>query len=130
MSFLFTSHLLCESVDHFFLFFSKFSCLLSKLFAAVFEFLNAALHLVLLLFGHECFTHSISDGALVKSLVSLNSHADFVSNTHQQESTFGTVDSDLTDELIKALGIKLFTDGANTSLSGLSLSESLIKFLL
>lgn len=61
VGFLFTSHLSSKSVDNFFLFFSKFSGLVSKLFTAVFEFLDATLHFVLLLLGHQGFTHTISN---------------------------------------------------------------------
>ena len=122
MGLLFTLQLSSESVDDLILFFSKFSCLLGKLFTAVLKFLNAALHFVFLLLSHQGFAHTVSDGALVKSLVSLNSHADFISNTDQQESTLSAVNSDLTDQLIEALGVQLFTDRADTSLSGLSVA--------
>ena len=120
MGFLLTLEFSSESVDHFILFFSKFSCLGGKFFTAVLELLNAALHFVLLLLSHQGLTHSIGDGGLVKGLVSLDGHADFISDTNEEESTLSAVDSDLTNELIKALGVQLFTNGADTSLSGLS----------
>lgn len=50
----------------------------------------------------------------------MNSHLDLVADSNEEETTFGAVNSDLSDELVEALGEKLLSDGADASLPGLS----------
>lgn len=56
--------------------------------------------------------------------------SDLISDSDKEKASFGTVNGDLSDQFIKALWVQLFSDGANASLPGLSLLQSLIEFLL
>jgi len=78
---------------------------------------DVRVHFVLDMLSTQSLAHTIGDRAFVKSLVSLNGHFDLITDTHQQEATFSTVDSNLSDELIEALGEKFFTEWADSSLS-------------
>ena len=98
--------------------------------ASLLQVNNVLLHLILALLSHQSLSHTVGDGALVKSLVGLDGHLNLVTNTHQQETTLSTVDRDLSDKLIEALGEKFFTEWANTGLSGLSFLNGGIKLIL
>ena len=69
----------------------------------------------------------VSTLPLVESLIGCDSHHDLVTNTKEEQSALGQVESDLTDDLIEALGEELLTDGADATLSGLTLHKLLIK---
>ena len=64
---------------------------------------------------------------LVESLVGGDSHHDLVTNTEEEQSALGQVQSNLADDLIEALGEEFLTDRANATLSGLTLHKLLIK---
>ena len=84
----------------------------------------------LLLFSDEGLAHSISDRALVKRLVGLNGHLDFVARAHQKETAFSTVDRDLTDQLVEALRVKLLAHGADTGVARALLLDLVVKLVL
>ena len=93
----------------------------------IFEFIaslsklsNVGLHFIFLLLGHKSFSHSIGNWTLIQGLVSLNSHLNFISNSDEKESSFSTVNGNLSDQLIKALRIKLLSDWTDTCISCLS----------
>ena len=60
-------------------------------------------------------------------MVGGDSHHDLVTNTEEEQSALGQVESDLTDDFIEALGEELLTDGANATLSSLTFHKLLIK---
>ena len=62
--------------------------------------------------------------------MNLDGHANFVSDSHQQKSTFGAVDSNLTDKFIETLGVELLSDRTNAGFTGLALLETLVQFFL
>lgn len=101
-----------------------------KLFAGLSELGDISLHLILFLFRHQCFSHTVRDGGLIQGLISLDSHFDFIPNTDEQEASLSTIDGDLTDQLIEALGIKLFSNGADTGFPSLPGLNFLIKLVL
>ena len=49
--------------------------------------------------------HTVGDGRLVESLVSEDSHFNFVTDAHKQETSLCAVNSYLADDLVEALGI-------------------------
>ena len=64
---------------------------------------------------------------LVKGLVGGNGHHDFITDTEEEKTSLGQVKSNLTDDLIKALGEELLTDGANATLSSLTFHKLLVE---
>ena len=100
------------------------------LFAGRFKVRDVLAHFVLALLGHECFTHTISDGALVKSLIGLDGHFDLITDTDEEETSLSTVDGDLSDKFIEALSEKLLTEGANTSFTRLCSLDGSIELIL
>ena len=68
------------------------------------QLLNVRLYCILFELGHQCLTHAESNWTLIQCLISLDCHFDFIANTHKQEATLGTVDRDLANQLIEALG--------------------------
>ena len=87
-------------------------------------------HLSFPLFRLQSLAHAVGDWGLVESLVGLHSHFDFVTDPHKKETSFGAVDGNLTNEFVESLGIKFFSDGADASLSGLSLLQFLVQLIL
>jgi len=104
--------------------------LLGLFLICLFERFDGRVHVVLALLSHKGFPHAISDRALVKGLISLDSHLDFVTNTDQKETSFGAVDGDLTDQLIEALRVEFFANRANAGLSCLALLKLLFELIL
>lgn len=64
---------------------------------------NTKLHLGSRLLSLQSFSHTIGYGRLVQCLISLDRHLDFIPNSHQKEAALGTIDSYLSDNLIKSL---------------------------
>ena len=72
-------------------------------------------------------SHCKSRGALVKSLVRSDSHFNLISDSQQQQASFGFIEANLSDDLIKTLRKQLLTHWADTALTSLSLHELLIQ---
>ena len=72
-------------------------------------------------------THTIGNTRLIECLVGQNCHFDFIPHPHEQESPLSTVDGGLADQLIEGLSVKVFTDGADTSFTGLTLLKFLVE---
>ena len=54
-------------------------------------------------------------------------HSEFIADSQQKDPAFSTVDCDLANDLIEALGVDLLPDRANTGISGLLLREAFVK---
>jgi hypothetical protein len=104
--------------------------LLRLFFVRLFKRFNRGVHVVLALLSHKSLSHAVGNGTLVEGLIGLDCHLDFIAHTNQQETAFCTIDSDLTDQFVKALGVKLLTDWADTGLTSLALLELVFKFRL
>lgn len=108
-----------------------------KFSALCLQSVDFVLHLLLLLFRLQCLPHSISNRRFIKCLVGLNCltkrakyHSNLVSDSNQEESSFGAVNGNLSDQLIEALRVELLSNGTDSCLSGLSLLQSLVQLLL
>ena len=84
------------------------------------QLMHLGIQLGQFLLGHECLTNAVRDATLVKRLVGCDGHASLVPNTEQQQTSLGTVDGDLSNQLIETLGVELFADGTNTCLTCLT----------
>ena len=104
--------------------------LLGQALAFLLQLSNLILHVVLALLSHEGLAHTISDGAFIKSLVGLNRHLYLVTDTYQQETTFGALNGDLADQLVEALSVEFLTDGAYAGLAGLACLQTLVQLIL
>ena len=60
----------------------------------------------------------------------LDGMLDFISNSHKEKASFSTVNSNLPNQLIKALSVKFLSDWANACFSCLSLLQFFIKITL
>lgn len=104
--------------------------LVLKLVIGLSQLGDIGLHFVLLLLRHQCFPHAVGDGGLIECLVGLNCHFDLVTDSNQKEAPLGTVNCDLSNKLVEALGVQLLTDWADTSLSRLSRLKFLVEIVL
>lgn len=62
-------------------------------------------------------------------MIGSDGHLDFISDSQEEDTALGFSQSNLTDNLIEALGEELFSDRADTALTGLTLHQFLIKSL-
>ena len=91
---------------------------------------DVGLHLILTLFGHQSFAHTVSNRTLIQSLISLYSHLDLVTHTDEEEAPFGAVYSNLADQLIEALSEKFFSKWTDSSLTRLTSLNCCIELVL
>ena len=110
---------LFESIDVL----SQFVVLLLKSFDAV-------MHVGLCLVSNQSFLQAVCDRAIVKLLQGALNHTLLVSDSNELVTTLNTVKSDLTNNLIEALGEKLFTDGADAVRASFLLKDLLVQALL
>ena len=109
------------------------SLLMDRLFVfscGLLEVRDVLLNVGFVLLSAQSFAHAIGNWTLIEGLVRLNCHLDLVTYTHQQETTLGTVDGNLTDQLIKALGKKFLTEWADTGLASTALLDIGIELIL
>lgn len=66
---------------------------------------------------------------LIECFVGANSHLDFVSDTHREQSSLRQVQRDLSDDLIEAVREECFAHWADPTLLGLPLHEFLVEKL-
>ena len=72
----------------------------------------------------------ISVGAIIQLLQRSLDHAGLVTHSHELVTSLDTVESDLTNNLVKALRVKLLADGANSVGSSAKLIQLLVQSLL
>ena len=94
--------------------------ILIVLLACRFKICNVLAHFILTLLCHERLAHSISNRTFVKSLIGLDGHLNFIADSNKQEAALCTVDSDLTDQFVEALGEELLTEWADSGFTGLA----------
>jgi hypothetical protein len=130
MSLLFTETLFLVTANHIFNFLLQSLVFRVKLLTCILILSDGCLHLVLATLSHEGFAHAVGNRGLVKSLVGLNGHTNFIADTHEEESALSTVNGDLANKFIEALGEKFFAGGVNSGLTGLSALKLLVKLIL
>ena len=91
------------------------------------QLLNGLFQVSLAVLSLKLLSHGKGDRALVKGLVSGDSHFDLISNSKQQQSSLWLAKCNLSDNLVKALRKQFFSDWTNSTLSGLSFHELLVK---
>ena len=91
------------------------------------QLLDGLFQVSLAVLSLKLLSHGKGDRALVKGLVSGDSHFDLISNSKQQQSSLWLAKCNLSDNLVKALRKQFFSDRTNSTLSGLSLHELLVK---
>ena len=98
-----------------------------KLFFLMVQILNSTLKISLSMFSLQLFSHSKGNWALIKCLICLYGHSDFVSYSQQKKTSFWFSKSNLSDDFIETLGEKFFSYWTDSTFSGLSLHKFLIE---
>ena len=81
----------------------------------------------LTMLGLKLFSHCKCGRVLIQCLVCGNCHFDFISNSQKKNTSFWLMKSYLSNDFIKRLAKKFFSNWANTTFSCLSFHELLIK---
>ena len=82
-----------------------------------------------LLFSH-LLPYAEGNTAVVQRLVSIDSHTNLIPNPQQKQPPLRPVHRDLPNKLVERLGVKVLTDGAQASLTGLALKVTAVEVLL
>ena len=130
MRYLFFLALLVIFFDNFFLQSFEVTYFVFKLVYVVIQLIYFFINLTSSCLCHKLVSHSVSDGTIVQVLIGCQLLSEFISYSHQQETSFGTVDCDLSDQFIKALLKQSLSYWTNTHVSCLSLLQSFVKKLL
>ena len=130
MGFSINSSLLFILSDHIFNLLIQSLDLLLLRFTLTLQLRYLIRHLRLPLLRHQRFSHPKRNRRLVQTLIRHDRLLDLVSDPDEEESSLGAVDCDLSDELVEALGVELFSDGADAGFSGLSALDSLFELFL
>ena len=93
------------------------------------ELFNSFLEVGLTVLSLELLSHGEGNRALIKSLIGSDCHLDLISDSEKKQASLWLAQSNLPDNLIKALRKELLSDWADTALSGLPLHELLIEHL-
>ena len=98
-----------------------------KLFFLMIQLCNGVLKIGFSMFSLQLFSHSKSNWALIKCLICLYGHSDFISYSQQQKTSFWFSKSNLSNNFIETLGEKFFSYWTDSTFSGLSLHKFLIE---
>ena len=74
-----------------------------QLLTIVCQFSDFLVRLGSLFFCHQSMAHTVRYRAIIEALISVKLSAKFISDTHEQEASFGAINGNLSYELIKAL---------------------------
>ena len=103
---------------------------LPQLVVLLLQRLDLVVHVSLGLVGDQCLLQTIGNGAIIELLQVSLDHSCLVTHTHQLIATLNTVQSDLANDLIEALGVEFLTNGADTLRSCAQVIELLVETML
>ena len=95
----------------------------------VLQFDNLLLESLFAMLSEQLLSHGERHCTLIKSLVGRVGLLDVVADAQEKKTTHWFVESNLTDNLIKALLEQFLADGAEASLTGLPLEQLLVEHL-
>ena len=101
-----------------------------RLTTLAFQLSDRLNHSILVTSRLQCLSHTEGDRTFIQGLVVRQKHLVLVTDTYEQETALGTVNSDLTDQFVKNLFEKIFAHLADTMLSSVLLVESVLQLLL
>ena len=61
----------------------------------------------------QLLPHRKGQGTIIQGLICVNCHIELISDSHKQNASFRGVYGDLSDNLIEALSVEFFPDGAD-----------------
>ena len=101
-----------------------------RLTTLAFQLSDRLNHSILVTSRLQCLSHTEGDRTFIQGLVVRQKHLVLVTDTYEQETALGTVNSDLTDQFVENLFEKIFAHLADTMLSSVLLVESVLQLLL
>ena len=101
-----------------------------RLTTLAFQLSDRLNHSILVTSRLQCLSHTEGDRTFIQGLVVRQKHLVLVTDTYEQETALGTVNSDLTDQFVENLFEKIFAYLADTMLSSVLLVESVLQLLL